>query len=191
MKHLSVNKLLKGLFSIYVIAYICAMTQEILSESIIKFAATRSDEAVMNPKSGYYPFNIIAEAFEEGFKKGEDAFKEKLREQFFLNAKLVNEAISSLFKKLEKSKIPPKKIFIDISINGAKILVSIDEATYISDDFIDEFYSNVSDIKSEFYDKGLNLDLGFLNNKKDTNNILLDCDGYNMGFDLGKKTRLY
>lgn len=165
-------------------------TEETLSSTIINWAATRTDESVINPTHGYYPFSIIAEAFAKGVEHGEKNFKEKVRGQFFSNATLVVKAIDDLQTALIKLNFQPIKLFVNISFESSKVLLTFEEETYLTDDFIDNAYSLSSEIKTKYFDQGLVLDLGFLIDKNININTI-KSDGFEISFDLISRNPVY
>lgn len=167
------------------------MSKETISQNIIDFAATRSDKVVMNPRNGYYPFEIIAEAFNKGEEKAEEEIIEKLRGKFIEKANLTNKAISKVLKRFKKEGFTPRKIFVDISMDNSKVLISVKEKIYVTDNFLDKAHSFVSNLKSISFDNGLNLGLGFLNDDKKIDLNQLKCDGFEIGFDIQTSTTLY
>lgn len=155
-----------------------------VGKTILEWAATRIDEAVFDPKAGYYPFSIIADAFEKGIEYNEDAFTGKMRKRHYNNASLVVESITSLLAVLKENNFIPTKIFVSISVEEGKILFSIKEEEYITDHFGEIAYSSSAKTKLEYYDKGLNLQLGFLNDSKEINLDLIKSDGYDIAIDV-------
>lgn len=165
-------------------------TQESLSSTIIQWAATRTDEAVLDPTHGYYPFSIIAEAFEKGFEHGEKNLKEKVRGHFFSNAELVVEAINKIIVSFQNENFNPKKLFVNISFESAKIILSFDEATYITDAFLDFAYCLSSDTKLEFFDKGLKLDVSYLIDSDFIDVSAIKSDGFEIAIDLATTNQI-
>lgn len=167
------------------------MSNDTLAQKIIEWAATRSDDTVLHPTKLYYSFDTIAEAYKKGYEHGENNLKEVVRKKFFANAKLVSKEIDKILKKLNKDNNSPNKIFIDLSFDRTKILISIPEDIYISDSFIDENYLFVSKIQTELFDKGINADIGFVNDNRIIDNSLMECDGFGIGFDFNSNKPLY
>ncbi|MGE0561968.1 MAG: hypothetical protein AB7O47_09140 [Flavobacteriales bacterium] len=167
------------------------MSNDTLSQKIIEWAATRSDDTVLHPTKGYYSFDAIAEAYKQGYEHGENNLKEVVRKKFFSNAKLISKDIDKVLKKLSKDKFSPNKIFIDLSFDRTKVLISISEDIYISNSFIDEMYSFVSNIQTDLFDKGINADIGFINDNRIIDKNLMECDGFGIGFDFNSNKPLY
>jgi len=166
-------------------------TQETLSEAIINWAATRSDESVLEPTHGYYPFSIIAEAFEKGVEHGEKNLKVKVRGRFFSNANLVVDAINEAMDSFSSLNFSPLKLFVNISFETSKIILSFDEAEYITDQFLDNAYEISSSLQLKFYDKGLSLDVSYLIDSEHLNLETLKSDGFEVAIDLNTKKQLY
>ncbi len=165
--------------------------QEALRETIINWAATRSDESVLEPTHGYYPFSIIAEAFEKGLEHGEKNLKEKVRSRFFSNANLVVEAVKEAINKFSDLSFNPLKLFVNISFESSKIILTFDEGDYISDKFLDNAFELSSDLKLNYFDKGLNLDISYLIDSENINLNTLKSDGFEVALDLSNQRLLY
>jgi hypothetical protein len=165
--------------------------QETLSETIIKWAATRSDESVLEPTHGYYPFEIIAEAFEKGVEHGEKKLKEKVRSHFFSNANLAVEAVNEAIKKFGTLSIYPLKLFVNISFESSKIILTFKEDVYTSDDFLNNAFDFSSDLKLNYFDKGLKLDISYLIDSDNLNLNILKSDGFEVALDLSTQKLLY
>jgi len=167
--------------------------REDLSNTIREWAATRTDKAVLDPTVGYYPFDVIADAYKQGVEHGEEKLKEEVRKKYFKNSELMTNSINELFVKLNGFKNAFKFAFIQLDLKQASVLVSIDEDIYISDKFLDKAYSVTSDLKTAYFDKGLDLQIGFLNQSglHDSLYNSLQCDGYDIGIDLTTGSRIY
>lgn len=167
------------------------MSNDTLSQKIIEWAATRSDDTVLHPTKGYYSFDTIAEAYKQGYEHGENNLKEVVRRKFFSNAKIITKEIDKVLKKLNRESLSPNKIFIDLSFDRTKVLISVTENKYISDKFIDTMYLYSSKIQTELFDKGVNVHIGFVNDNKIIDKSLMECDGFGIGFDFITNKPLY
>ena len=166
-------------------------TQETLTETIINWAATRSDESVLEPTHGYYPFSIIAEAFEKGVEHGEKNLKEKVRSRFFSNANLVVEAVKEAIEKFSMLKFTPTKLFVNISFESSKIILAFDEDAYISEKFLDNAYDLSSELQLHYFDKGLNLEISYLIDSENLNLTSLKSDGFEVAIDFSTLKLIY
>ena len=176
------------------------MTQDdTLEKAILEFAATRSDDAVFDPKAGYYPFSIVAEAYEKGVSHGvnqganhtQNFLIETIRKKFYNNATLISESINIILKVLNQKSYSPLKLFINLSTEGGMILLSVKEEQYISEEFSNFAYEVAAKIELEFFNKGLNLQVGFLNDKSGSDYKLLQSDGYGISIDLKTLSKIY
>ena len=182
-------------------------TTDLLEETLIKWAATRSDQVVFNPAEAYYSFDIVADAFEKGkehgfeegkehaFEKGKEHAREQLiqliREKYYSSAKLTSEAFGEMLKFINDSGYAAKKLFINNTINSAHCIFSVDETTYISDDFIDRSYKKIVELETKYHDKGLDLQMGFINDDTDINLELLRSDGFGYAININDATKIY
>jgi hypothetical protein len=166
-------------------------TQETLSSTIIEWAATRTDESVIDPTHGYYPFAIIAEAFEKGIEHGEKNLKEKVRGHFFSNAGLVVEVVNKALAAFKELNFDAKKMFVNISFESSKIILTFDESTYVTDDFLIAAYDLSSELQLFYFDKGLKLDLSYLIDSKEINLEAIKSDGFEISIDLKTRKPIY
>lgn len=163
-------------------------SKESISESLYSWIASRTDEAVFNPKNGYYPFSVIADAFEKGVEHGSETVRQEMKEG--LRRILVDktkQSISIINQYIETFKsdgIEPKKLFVDLSIGHTKILIAIEEESYISEKFISKYYSMVSDTIAKYHEKETTIEVGFLNNATELNVEMLKADGFHIGINL-------
>ena len=160
---------------------------KVLTDTIIDWAATRSDEIVFTPTAGYYSFDIVMDAWKKGKEEGKEQFIEEVRGKYFNNAKLTTEALLLIIQALSKYSFFPNKVFINISIEGSSILLAIKEQIYTSEKFITNANEEASKLKLEFFEKGLNLQIGFLNDSPTLDISLLKSDGFGFAFDYDKK----
>lgn len=165
--------------------------QQILESKIIDWAATRLDEAVLDPRDGYYPFEIIADAYAKGAEHAEKKLKEKMREKYFDNAKLLTGYINKSLKSLKEANYSPTKVFISLSVNEAKIIFAINDKAYLSDAFLDRAYEISSDIKTHSFDNGLSLRFGFIGDNENLNYANLQADGFGIALDLETNKPIY
>lgn len=164
---------------------------ELLESKIIDWAATRLDEAVLDPRDGYYPFEIIAEAFEKGIEHKEKNLKERMREKYFDNAKALVKMVNEALLGLKEKNIQPTKLFLSLAIHESKLMLAVDQETYINNDFIDEAYSLSSKTKIHAFDLGISLTFGFLCDSDFLNIESLKSDGFGIALDLSNNTPLY
>jgi hypothetical protein len=161
---------------------------EVLTNTIINWAARRSNEVVFHPADGYYSLDIVLDAWKNGHEIGQEQFVKEVEDKHTNNAKLTTEALKTILETCTNKAFYPKKVFINISIMASSILISFDEEIYISDDFITTANSEASKIKLDYFEKGLNLQIGFLNDNARLNIPLLKSDGFGFAYDFCTKT---
>jgi hypothetical protein len=182
-------------------------TPEVLAETLIKWAATRSDHVVFNPAEAYYSFDIVADAFdkgkqsgisqgrEEAFEKGKELAKDQLiqhvREKYYSTAKFTAEAFGEMLQFLRDNSIPVKKLFIRNTVESAHCIFSIPEETYIYDNFIDLAYKKVVELETKYHDKDLGLQMGFINDDIPIDFDLLRSDGFGFAINIDDATKIY
>jgi len=159
-----------------------------LATVILDWAASQTDEAVLDPRKGYYPFEVIADAFEKGAEHAEKSLKEQVRRQFFNNAKLTSRTAAQLIAQLRKEGFSPNHLYVRLNIDSASVLLTIDESTYLTDEFLTKAYELSSDIKTELYEQGLNFEIAFLNHEQTLDVDSLRCNGYEIDLDLNDQS---
>jgi len=152
------------------------------TEEIIKFAATRSDSAVLSPAKGYYPFEIIAEAYEHGVEHGKNNMNQKMRDLYFENASEIAKSSAEIVNLLNKDSFVPEKLFVALSIRNSKILLSFEDDTFTSDEFMDKAYAHIAKIQSAYFEKDINVSISYLG--ENINHDMLKSDGFEFGIDL-------
>ncbi|MEO8760150.1 MAG: hypothetical protein ABI388_03480 [Bacteroidia bacterium] len=162
-----------------------------LTEAIIVWAATRSDEVVFDPKSAYYSFEIVADAFEKGKEFGKKEINERLRQIYFKNAQTGVEALNKILDNLKENNCVPSKIFVKNSIQGVTILLSLNPKVYEQEKDIDFAYNVSATLQSEYHKTNFNLIISFINETPNFNFNLLKSDGYGLAYDIEKDVQIY
>ncbi len=155
-----------------------------LSETLIKWAATRNDEVVFDPKNGYYSFEIVSDAYEMGKQHNEESWKESYRTKYFENAQLLATTINEVVKALEKWPSAIKSVFVSHALPESALIFVVDESIHNSDEFIDSAYLIACDIQCNYLEKGLKVDISYIDDLKELNNTLLKEDGFDLNIPL-------
>jgi len=166
-------------------------TQDNLTETIIKWAATRPDEVVFDPKTGFYSFEIVSDAFHKGKEKMMEEMKAQMRNKYYDNAKMGSEALKNIMNALAQKDYIPCKLFVNNSTKGTTIILSITEAVYSTENFIDFAYSEALNLQAKHHEIGHNLKISFMNDSENLNLDLLKSDGFGFAFDLNNTQPIY
>jgi hypothetical protein len=159
--------------------------QEIISKSIIDWAATRPDEIVFEPKEGFYSFDIVVDAYKKG--KGElDVFKEEVRRRFFENAKTAADISVFVIDGLKNIAIPPQQLFINNSVEGFNILITLPEEVFDDPDKLEKANNIIFGIQSESLKKEINVQIAILPESINLNKELIKADGYGFMLDVSE-----
>ena len=154
------------------------MSTNAVRESIAKFLATHNDDAVFNPTEGYYPFDVIAEAYEHGVKKGEVNLKQKVREMAWNNAEVAASGINALIGHFIDNGVDVLGVRLKVSHRQFGAFFTVNQSDYLSDEFYRLAYSRVAEVKAESFEKGIELTFGFIGDKEAVNEDALLADGY-------------
>lgn len=165
------------------------MTQELLqSTEFNNFLDSFKDSAREEISKDYFHVDVVAEAYTQGFKDGEDSskksfihdlidkqiegYKQRYLQAYILTNKVINK-LSSINKKA-------KEFYINIHETNPKVIISIDDNFLLDDYVIETAYEEVfksQELFNSIFTKH-HLDISFVG----SNNLdksLLDCDGYN------------
>lgn len=170
-------------------------TKESIKTSLLEWIATRTDDAVIHPKEGYYPFDVIAEAYEKGESDGQEKIKsdltESFRKVFVKNTEKTTLMVNTLLDNFGQDEIAPKKLFLDPSISGVKILFALKESDYLNDVFLDKYYALISDMIASNISNEYKLDIGFVVDSDNRNFDLIKNDGYGLAINLENGQTVY
>lgn len=161
-----------------------------LTETITDWAASRPDEVVLDPKKGYYSFDIVLDAYNKGREETKEQvvqdLKSQFRKKYYDNAKLGAESLENILISFSEKDFKPKKFFINNSTDGTTIIFSIDSDTYSKEEFIDFAYNHTVELQQKHHDKDHNLHISFINDVEDFNIDLLKSEGFGFGYDITK-----
>lgn len=159
-----------------------------LLSKLYKWAATRTDEVVLNPKDGYYSFDIVADAHQHGvdlgYKQGQEAIKQQLRNKFIETLNCSTEAITNFFKALESKSYKPKKVFINHSFLGSTFIITVDDALSVDREFLLFVYNLIADIQDDYRKRDCNIDISVLADNENLDQNIIKSDGFDFGFDI-------
>ncbi len=168
--------------------------QQELKDSLTSWIATRMDEVVWNHREGYYPFKIIAEAFEQGAEIGREAaekeVKQRVRNVYYEKSTLVNKALTEILSSIIGKGYSLNKLFVKHSIEESSIIISVSENTHDNADFINYSYNAISIIEQKYLDLGLNLDISFVDETVNLNLEVIKNDGFEFAYDLNTNSTI-
>jgi hypothetical protein len=151
----------------------------------MRFIASKTDEAVLDPREGYFPFSVIADAFEKGKEKGEEIFKEKMREHFVVSVSKSLEAIKEMLTFLDQNNFSIDKLFINPSINQTSALLVVSSSLNTNNEFVSKAYSKASELQLKYFDEfKVNIHIDFIAENDGLNEKMLKHDGFEFSFDL-------
>ena len=165
--------------------------QDNLTETIIKWAATRPDEVVFDPKTGFYSFEIVSDAYNKGKEKMMEELKAQMRNKYYDNAKMGSEALRKIMDSLSERGYLLNKLFVNNSTKGTIIILSIPEEIYATEEFIDFAYAEALTIQAAQHNLNHNLKISFMADSTNLNLDLLKSDGFGFAFDLNKVQPIY
>ncbi|MDR0801616.1 hypothetical protein [Fluviicola sp.] len=170
------------------------MIPETLEKDVLEWIATRPDDVVFSPREGFFSFEMIVDAFVKGQEKGAANFKseaeEKLRVKFLDNAKKGIDNYNLLADFLSGKKTQVEKLFLNNSLQGTSILVSIDPSVYTTDS-INDFYAFISKLEVTCFKEGFNLNIGFISESESIDYNLLKADGYTFAYNVKEQKKVY
>lgn len=140
--------------------------------------------------NNYYHVDVVAEAFTEGFSAGEKSGKQSGKEEII--SKLVKNRVEELTQKATQVYILTSRVVNHIQKKGNKVhsfhlnifhenpkaILAINNDLLLNDDFVEDTYSKIFEIK-RIFDAIFNVDLDMgLIGSNDLDLELLSEDGY-------------
>lgn len=134
----------------------------------------------------YYHVNVVAEAYNAGFNSGEasakNAFMDKIISKFSENFKekanqiyLSSKAVAS---NLIKEGYSVDGIYINISLDKPKVILSVPDEQMLDNDFVEFVYTRIHEVQNSFYTLfNSSLDLSLVGSEY-LDEDLLKCDGF-------------
>lgn len=166
-----------------------------LKEEIASWASTKIESTVFVPEDNYYHFDIIADAYIKGGEQEKKRIHAKMTESLKRlveeKTEILKSSLAGSISKLMEQEYRPTKIFIYMSIDESKVIYAIEESVYLTDEFLDYAYTMSADIKSESYNKGLPMSMGFIADNDKINLGALKSDGFDMAMDLKTGKHIY
>lgn len=160
------------------------------TEQFQSYLRKHNDDVRSTAANNYYPANVVAEAFSEGFTAGEKSGKQAGKEEII--AKLVKNRVEELTQKATQVYILTSRVINHIKKNGnkvhsfhlnifhenPKVILAINNELLLNDEFIEDTYSKIFEIK-RIFDEIFNVDLDMgLIGSNDLDLELLSEDGY-------------
>jgi len=163
------------------------VNEDTLLKSLSKWVATRPDEVVLDPKKGFYSFDIVMDAYNKGKETGEGNLKQYFRDVYYQRFQLTTESILAFYTNLLEKKYSPKKLFINFSLNQCVVLITITPEVHADDKFIDYAYGEALTIQAELSRKDVVLSINFVSEFKDNINLeSIKSDGFDFAYDFEK-----
>ena len=160
------------------------------TEQFQSYLRKHNDDVRNTAVNNYYPANVVAEAFSEGFTVGEKLGKQTRKEEII--AKLVKNRIDELTQKATQVYILTSRVVNHIKKNGnkvhsfhlnifdenPKVILAIHNELLLNDEFVKDTYSKIFEIK-RIFDEIFNVDLDMgLIGSDNLDLELLSEDGY-------------
>lgn len=166
-------------------------TQKELFNTGIDYFNTYISEHGISAKSDrvsdlYYHVNIVAEAYNAGFDKGEESAKEifmnkmfsKFVESFREKANQIYLSSKTLSTNIQQRGFVVNKLYINISLEKPKVILSVPDEQLLNDEFVEFVYFRINEIQQSFYTLfNGNLDLSLVGSDF-LDEDLLKCDGF-------------
>ena len=156
------------------------------SELFLNYLNTRKEEVKTKSLEGYYHVNVVADAYNEGFKAGKES-----GEKEFLN-NLIDKEIDlftdksnqiyilskSVISFINKKGFSASYLFLNLKYNRPSVIIAIPEKHLINDEFVEQAYLKIHENKL-IYEKLFDevLDISFVSSKNLNNQLLLE-DGF-------------
>ncbi len=165
---------------------------ERFNDTIKRLAHTRPDEVIFNPRDGFYSFDFLWGAYEAGKVEEIRAAKTKLKERFYDNteeALLVIKTVCDKINEIEAN--ATRKIFLNISLEGIIIMISVVEEFYYDDEKMHRLNSLVSKIEQDYFDKNKSANINIILDSPTLDTSKIKGNGFFIGFDVVSKTDIF
>ena len=144
------------------------------------------DKVQSSNTEDYYPVNVVADAYKQGYGDGEKSGKRNFVEMLLKN-KIKNFTLQSnqiyilsqkIISSLKEKSFSVESLHIRLNQDCSRVVLSIKESLLLDDDFVERAYSKISEVK-QIYKKLFdnNLDVSLVSH--DTLDVhLLKDDGF-------------
>lgn len=156
------------------------------NQSFQNYLKTHEHVVKVKATNNYYPVDVVAEAFTEGFNAGEKFGKEELierlvRSQFEELTQKANQVYiltSLVIKHIRENGFDVKSFHMDIFHENPKVIIAVENNLLLNDNFVDTSYQKIFEVKRVFDDLfHKDLDMGIIGSN-DMDIALLRNDGY-------------
>ncbi|MBD1434842.1 hypothetical protein H8B06_18610 [Sphingobacterium sp. DN00404] len=172
------------------------MTSDILqSTEFNNFLDSFKDSAREEISKDYFHVDVVAEAYTQGFKDGEDSSKQSFvkdlidkqiegYKQRYLQAYILT---NNFLNSIASNGTPAESFFINIHNSNPNVIVAVKDDYLLDDEFINYAYSNIFETQSIFSNifKKHHLEMSLVG-VENLDRDLLTCDGYNYFEDIKK-----
>lgn len=150
------------------------------------------NEAIPESSEGYYPFNVVADAYTQGFSDGKKSGKndfiaeliKKRSELFSQKANQVYILAQNVIAFLKENDFTILSMHINLNQSCPRVILSVSSDTLNNDDFVEKAYGKIFENKQIFSKLFPEmLDIGIVaNDNLDTELLLEDGFGYSEEF---------
>ncbi|MCF8298015.1 MAG: hypothetical protein K9J13_10760 [Saprospiraceae bacterium] len=156
------------------------------SESFYKYLDNCKDHVKSKSSEGYYPVNVVAEAYSQGFSDGEKSGQKEFIERIIANeiekftqkANQIYILSQNVISYLKEEGYNSISLHINLQPNRPSVILSVPDDILINDDFVDKAYTKIHENRNIFL-KLFNeqLDIGIIGNNNLNKKLLLE-DGF-------------
>lgn len=156
-------------------------------DSFYNYLKNNAAQAEPNKKNDlYYHVNVVAEAYTEGFSKGEkqgkeklsDVLLEKLTDRIFDHLAQIYVASKAVSTYFQENGYKVDKLYINTSLNKPKVIISLPEEQLLDDTFVEFAYAKIHEVKCAFNTMFQNsLDLSLITSDNIDEELLIS-DGF-------------
>lgn len=158
------------------------MTTPSITLEVTKWAATAP--FIANPKEGYFPFAVIADAFDKGGDHREKQLREKFVQTQLGRLNGFTEKIVKVLGLLSEQSYHPRELYLSGAQEMLQAIITVPPEEHDSDKFIDAVYALVSQLEVESQKEGIAIDISFLDHTDGIDRQLLRDEGYTFQLDL-------
>lgn len=157
------------------------------SDNFNEFLKDYKTEIVNQHEKGYYPFNVVVEAYQQGVKDGTATGKQELVksiiendiETFSLKVQQLYLFSKQLINYIQENEFSVLALHLKITPQNLRGIIVIPEQQNLNDSFINLSYNKLADFETTYSQLTKNnLDLSFIGNEN-LETDLFEQDGFN------------
>jgi len=152
-----------------------------ITSEFVKWVAQQ--DSIPNPRDGFYPFDVIADAFDKGKEAKEKELLEKAAGDYLSVFSEFIQQLRKILNLVEEKGFGASELYINGS-SSPKAIIAVNPEHHHTDEFIDQIYGYVSDIEEKCEELSNGYEISFVDLSDQLDRSMLREDGYAFQLDL-------